>query len=162
MELRRWLLDRSSLTARLRAIAGESFKVTVLRQSLAKPRLDEALALSIPASKYVMIREVILWGHDEPWVYARSVFPMGAVSGSLRFLRKLGNRPLGDLLFHNPRVTRGTISVSYSTPASLRSYGITRTTWSRRSLFTYNNHTLLVSETFIPDTCLNAKPITNQ
>lgn len=154
LALRSWLLDRGSLTARLRGQAGDSFRVTVLRQGWAKPRLDEAEVLAIPLHQRALIREVILWGQEQPWVYARSVIPLAVLQGSLGFLRKLDNRPLGQLLFNNPQIRRGPIDIArWSThwlPSTLQTASTTPL-WARRSVFHYRDSGILVAELFLPN-----------
>ena len=93
--------------------------MTVLKQGWEIPQLDEALALAIPSGQLALVREVILYGNNQPWVYARSVLPHQALNGRLRFLRRLGNKPLGALLFSNPVIKREPVVLQrYSVMAS--------------------------------------------
>ncbi len=148
-----WLQDRSSLTRRLQRHSDGQFAVTLLRQQWMRPRLDEAQALGIPPHQYALVREVILHGRGEPWVYARSVLPLAALDGSLRFLRRLDNRPLGALLFGNPAIRRGPVVLQRwpqaLLPASLRQAG-QPALWGRCSVFRYGESGILVSEVFLP------------
>ena len=151
--LRDWLLDRSSLTRRLQRHSGGDFAVTVLSQRWARPRLDEAQALGIPPQQYALLREVILHGRGQPWVYARSVLPLAVLDGSLRFLRRLDNRPLGALLFGNPAIRRGPV-VLQRWPQALLPPGQQQAgaapLWGRYSVFSLDAHGILVSEVFLP------------
>jgi chorismate lyase len=151
--LRDWLLDTGSLTRRLQKASNNRFAVSVLKQRWERPRLDEARALNIPPHQLVLIREVILYGCDQPWVYARSVLPHQALNGRLRFLRKLGNKPLGALLFGNPSIKRGAVVVQRVAqshlPALLQQSG--SPLWGRYSIFRYGKNGILVSEVFLPD-----------
>lgn len=162
--MRSWLQDRGSLTARLRALAGDSFQVTVLQQRWAKPRLDEAQALGIPTHQYALIREVILSGNGGPWVYARSVLPIKTLSGPLRFLRKFGNRPLGELLFNNAAIQRGAMEIAVWPPVLLShtpSSQHAKPYLARRSIFQYRHTPMLVSEVFLrqPTPTIRKNPI---
>ena len=67
-----WLQDRGSLTARLQAKG--TFSVELLQQSLAKPTLDEAVALGIARKQLAWIREVALLCDGEPLVFADEPF----------------------------------------------------------------------------------------
>lgn len=151
--LHTWLQDRGSLTRRLQRRSAGRFTVRVLRQSWARPRLDEAHALAVPVHQLALIREVILEGCGQPWVYARSVLPMATLAGPLRFLRKLDNRPLGALLFGNPAIQRGEVVVQRwpqaLLPATLQQPG-QLVLWGRYSVFRHGAHGLLVSEVFLP------------
>ena len=154
LPLRAWLHDRSSLTRRLQTLSNQQFSVIVLKQHWEKPRRAEAQLLNIPMQEIALIREVILHGHNTPWVYARSVLPLRTLDGSLRFLRHWDNRPLGALLFRNQRIRREKPIVqrlpSTSLPARLHSAGTPAQLWGRSSVFRHGAHGLLVAETFLP------------
>lgn len=157
--LKHWLQDRGSLTRRLQKKSGGDFSVTVLKQCWETPRLDEARALGISPQQRALVREVILHGNGQQWVYARSVLPQRALNGRLRFLRKLGNKPLGALLFSNPSIKREPVvlqRVAQSRlPASLQQLSPEQSgqppLYGRYSIFRYGRHGILVSEVFLPD-----------
>ena len=152
-QLKHWLQDRGSLTRSLQKKSGGVFSVTVLKQRWERPRLDEARALNIPPQQFALIREVILHGNNQPWVYARSVLPQRVLNGRLRFLRKLGNKPLGALLFSNPSIKREPVvlqRVAQSRlPVLLQQLG-QPPLWGRYSIFRYGKNGILVSEVFLP------------
>lgn len=151
--LQRWLLDRGSLTSRLQHLSHGQFRVEILSQRWAKPRLSEARALAINPHRTALIREVILCGNNEAWIFARSVLPQSTLTGRLRSLRHLDNRPLGALLFNDPGMRRSPIEIACFTadnpliPESVRSQ---QPLWARRSCFFLDTKPLLVSETFLP------------
>lgn len=151
--LRSWLEDAGSLTARLIAESGGQFRVEVLRQVIALPSRSEQQALGMKRPSYALIREVVLYGHDQPWVFARSLLPLSSLTGSLRHLRKQGTRPLGAFLFSQPRLVRSPIAVAAIShdhayvPAALMG---DKLLWGRRSVFYLANKPLLVSEVFLP------------
>jgi len=151
---RHWLLDRGSLTQRLVAASTGQFRVRVLSQTIAKPRRSEAQILGIPHQHLAVVREVILYGNDQPWVYARSVLPLSSLTGRLARLRKLDERPLGALLFADPSMRRGKLQLARVLPAKValpRELGIFDTPlWGRRSVFYIADKPLLVSEVFLP------------
>jgi chorismate--pyruvate lyase len=114
---------------------------------------SEALSLGIGFNSLCLIREVILRGKDQPWVFARSVLPLTSLTGSLRRLRKQGNRPLGAFLFSQPNLKRSVIDLSFISrhhsyvPGELLKEA---SVWGRRSIFVLENKPLLVSEVFLP------------
>ena len=152
--MRDWLLDRGSLTRRLIKLSGGNFHVKVLKQNISTPTLSETRTLKIPLRQKALIRQVFLYCRNEPLVYARSVIPLGTLTGKLRYLQNLQNRPLGALLFKDAAMERGLIDIG-STKINPHSYHKFVTTnnseiWGRRSLFYINKKPLLVSEQFMP------------
>ncbi|TNF03598.1 MAG: chorismate lyase [Gammaproteobacteria bacterium] len=153
--LRSWLLDRGSLTERLIKLSRGDFCVQVIRQEMSLPRPSEHAALGMGHRQLALIREVILLGGGRPWVYARSVIPQTSLSGRLRCLRKLDNRPLGALLFSDPHMRRGAIELASQdtrhTPLPGPLQAIQAVISGRRSLFWLDNKPLLVCEMFLPE-----------
>lgn len=151
--LQNWLLDGGSLTAKLLKLSDGDFRVDVLRQVHARASLSEAQALRIDPQQICLIREVILRGHEKPWVFARSILPLSSLTGSLRHLRKQGTRPLGAFLFSQPHLKRSPIALSLISrhhaylPENL--IGDAQI-WGRRSIFSIDAKPLLVSEVFLP------------
>jgi chorismate lyase len=152
-KLHPWLLDKGSLTAKLILLSQGEFRVKVLRQVHARASRSEALALGIAAYQLCLVREVILFGRNQAWVFARSVLPLTSLTGKLRHLRKHGSRPLGAFLFSQPKLTRSAISLSliyrhhHYVPAVLMD---DVPVWGRRSIFYVEGKPLLVSEVFLP------------
>ncbi len=151
--LQDWLIDRGSLTARLIAKSEGDFKVEVVRQVIGIPSLDERQALGMKRPALALIREVILCGRGQPWVFARSLLPLASLTGNLRHLRKQGTRPLGAFLFSQPHLARSTIAVARIS----RDHGYLpenlvgdQQLWGRRSVFYLQQKPLLVSEVFLP------------
>ena len=166
---REWLLNIESLTERLMQQC-TSFRVEVLGQ------YTNATGVGIAADEMVLvahrcdestdlvIREVVLRGDEQPWVYARSIFPVALTQDALH---ELGDQPLGKLLFNDPRFERQPFMVSFMLPDDpFVQYLITQKVisaealelhlhkhagiWARRSVFTYLEHHILVNEIFLP------------
>lgn len=158
--MRPWLLDHGSLTAKLIARSHGDFRVQVLRQVTARPLLSEQRALGLRSGERVLVREVLLFGEGEPWVFARSLVPLRSLSGRLRRLRYLRDRPLGAFLFAQSGLQRGAMEVSCIKPG--QSYvppevrGQTPL-WGRRSVFRLGDKPLLVSEVFLEPFMRNIK-----
>lgn len=153
---RTWLTDHGSLTRRLQ-LACPAFRVQRLRQTHARPLRDEWRTLGLRNGQHALIREVLLLCGDTPLVFAHTAMPLTGLSGPWAPLAHLGNRPLGAALFANPRVQRHPLETRrldarhplyraavrhlVAPPASL---------WARRSRFTLHDHSILVTEVFLP------------
>jgi len=162
--LQNWLLDKTSLTEKLVEKSKGRFRVEVLQQRIQRIRLSEHRALHIKSRRWAVVREVILYGNNTPWVYARTVIPLNTLQGSLRRLHYLGNKPLGRQLFSHPNMTREPLEVAELSPHHLpniilsdigQSSPLNNTSklpiWGRRSVFRLTNKPLLVSEVFLPE-----------
>lgn len=154
-----WLTNPESLTAALVAKSQGQFQVRVLRQCLAVPKLHERKILGMKRPARALIREVILMGQGEPWVFARSVLPLSSLTGRLRHLRKQGTRPLGAFLFSQPNLARGPLTIAAISanqaylPELLYGANPAALLWGRRSVFSVDAKPLLVSEVFLPQFC---------
>lgn len=152
-----WLMDPSSLTARLLRTCPGAFEVRLLGQRRTRPDPSEARALGLRLGAEVVSREVQLLCEDEPVVFARSIIPFATLHGRHRRLAFLGERPLGAYLFAQTSLVRDQVELSCIRPGE-RLYEIATAgldvggdcIWGRRSLFRLGNKRLLVSEFFLP------------
>ncbi len=152
-ELRSWLFDVSSLTARLIRHGGGDFHVEVLSQMVGRVTTDEARALNMPLSRYALIRQVHLFCGNRAVVYARTVIPLSTLKGAERRYASLGSRPLGVMLFADRSMRREEIMVSRLSPESTpyeKTGAEGEALWGRRSLFRVGGKPLLVSEYYLP------------
>ena len=151
---RDWLFDTGSLTQRLLDASYGELSVNVIKQQFQVPSLSERNALGLPDRQQAMIREVLLCGAGQPWVFARSVIPLTTLSGRLRKLRQLDNQPLGALLFKDPSMTRDLVEVACvnadNNQLPSRLLGNENSVWGRRSVFRLDKKPLLVAEFFLP------------
>ncbi len=127
-----WLDDSRSLTAKLKTKFND-FAVNVVSQTQLKPYQNESEVLGFEGDS--IIREVELLGGDQIMVFARSVIP---VTNDTEDLLSIGSKPLGEVLFNDPTITRGQLQITH-----------TGSTWGRRSTFTIGTTKLLVSEFFL-------------
>ncbi len=132
-----WLDDDQSLTAKLKR-KFDDFAVNVLLQTQLEPHENETTLLSFKGDS--IIREVELLGNDQVMVFARSVIP---ITNDTKNLLMIGSKPLGEVLFNDPTITRGPLQITHA-----------GSTWGRRSTFTIGTTRLLVSEFFLE--CLYA------
>ncbi|MGM0593661.1 MAG: chorismate--pyruvate lyase family protein [Pseudomonadota bacterium] len=154
---RDWLLDQGSLTRRLQHSCAGRFDVELLAQRMERPMLSEARALGRPPHEIALVRQVHLRCDGTPWVFARTVIPLPSLRGGLRRLALLGNKPLGAVLFADPKMERRPLEVA-RVDARHRLYRLSRGTpqhgeplWGRRSVFCLRGNPLLVSEFFLPE-----------
>jgi chorismate lyase len=154
--LRGWLSDRGSLTRRLRAQHAD-FRVKLLARGITRPFRDEAEALHLHPANRAYVRDVLLMGDGQARVFAHSVLPRPSLRGGWNGITRLGNQPLGEALFTNPRIRRlgltlCRINARHPLYRAARLHtGITEPyLWARRSVFCLNGHPLLVTEVFLP------------
>ncbi len=147
---REWLLDDGSLTERLSDLG--DFEVQRLYQDWQLPLPSERRLLNQPVRQLALIREVVLLLDGIPVVFARSVFPHSSLTGRLAHLRRLENQSLGAILFSDPAMRRSPFELAWLEggsdylPATLRQTG---GAWGRRSRFTVEDRSLMVSEIFL-------------
>jgi len=156
--LRTWLIEPRSITRRMRRICRGRFRVKLVHQQRERPFQDEARALDLRRAQSALVRQAVLSCGDEPWVYARTVFPWSALRGEYRRLAHLGNNPLGVVLFSNRHVRRGPVEFSEiqqgETLHELAAAALgcqPKGAWARRSTFLLAGKPILVTELFLPE-----------
>jgi chorismate--pyruvate lyase len=154
--LRRWLLDRGSLTLRIQ-LRCDDFRLDLLSQHIAAVERGERAILGVRAGVQCVVREVSLNCGQRPVVFAHSVVESRALRGPWRMLMTLGARPLGAALFADPRVERYPLHFRqlnrqhelYRRACRLLER-LPACLWARRSLFVLRGSRLLVTEVFLP------------
>ncbi|MBT8137309.1 MAG: chorismate lyase [Gammaproteobacteria bacterium] len=134
-----------SLTRRLRELCGEAFRL----QLLGERQRQQSRAL---------VREVIMFCGERPWVFAQTVIPQTTLQAN-PWLSELGNRPLGDTLFHRDNVKRGGLYLAELKPGdrlyerAVRDTGLGQRPASllaRQSLIHLDVSELSINEVFFP------------
>ena len=155
--LRHWLTDRGSLTRRLKARCA-NFRVRPVTTGYARANIDEHHPLNLRAGSTDYVREVLLACDQVNVVFAHSVLPRTGLRGRWNGITRLGSRPLGEALFDDHRIQRGTLTylrLGSRHPlfrSASRHHTIhARTLWARRSVFCLNGHPLMVTEVFLPE-----------
>ncbi|MGH1439912.1 MAG: chorismate--pyruvate lyase family protein [Cellvibrionaceae bacterium] len=150
--LKFWLFDQGSLTQKLITLSNKQFRVQVLQQKIERAQFSEYRALKLNNRRWAVIREVMLYGNDTPWVYARTIIPLSTLKGKLRRLHYLGSRPLGGALFADPSMRRKTVEIASVSAQHLptKAKGV-QPLWGRRSLFILKDKPLLVGEIFLEE-----------
>jgi chorismate--pyruvate lyase len=156
-EMLDWLLDATSLTQRLMAACEGRFSVQLCDQGWRPPMLNEARRLKVRPGRRAFVRQVYLLCNGRPWVFARTVIPVSTLTGPRRHLSKLGNRPLGAVLFADPSMRRSPVEIArleqpqpLFTQATALLNEKPEHIWGRRSVFRLQGRPLLVSEIFLP------------
>ena len=150
---RDWLLDEGSLTARLKHLSQGEFRVQVLAQRWQRARRSEVQLLGITPRAACLVREVILSGNNQAWIYARSVMPATSLTGHLYRLRRLKNSSLGELLFRDHSLSRSPFELTrFAAQHAHLPEQIDRSAplIGRRCRFELSGKSLLVSEIFLP------------
>lgn len=155
---RHWLQVRGSLTHALMHRC-PAFNVVRLSQRGEAAHLDEEDVMGLSHRRLAMIREVLLRCGEKPLVFAHSVIPLAGLQGPWVGLSGLGNRPLGAALFSDPRIQRHPLEFRrldrrhlLYRKAAIYLDAVPRTLWGRRSRFTLQGHSILVTEVFLPET----------
>jgi chorismate--pyruvate lyase len=153
---RSWLTESNSLTARLQHSYADFF-VHPVSINIKKPVFEEAVLLKVSYHVGVQIREVLLFGNKTPLVFAHSVLPRKSLNNAWRELGKLGSKPLGAVLFANPNVKRTPLTYKkLSTNHALYKAAVNHLSvkpaflWARRSIFSLNCASIMVTEIFLP------------
>ncbi|MBI5436714.1 MAG: chorismate lyase [Nitrosomonadales bacterium] len=152
-----WLRDHGSLTLRIQQRCA-AFSVRNVRNCLATAAHDETALLGLPPRQKIYTREVFLYADGMPVVFAHSVVAPQHLCGAWHALQRLGNHPLGALLFAHPLVKRAPLHYKALKPhhalyrGAATALGTTPgRLWARRSLFSLHDAPLLVTEVFLPD-----------
>lgn len=124
-----------------------------------RPELEEIERLNfglcahekVTTQQQWQVREVIMYGNGQPWVFARSVLPQALCE---RDLSDLGSRPLGQIIFNDDRFVRQPFElISISTNDDFLGRLNIASQFpllGRRSLFSFEKHHLMVAEIFLP------------
>lgn len=165
LRLSAWLNERGSLTQKLQQHF-PSLQVLPVFTQFKKSFPDESRLLHRPIYEHAMIREVLLYQNATALVFAHSVLPRASLRGAWQGLNRLGNKPLGAVLFANPRVRRTQLrykklhshdALYRQAQAQLTKHGfaaqiphLPAVLWARRSIFSLNSANILVTEVFLP------------
>ncbi|MDA3979627.1 chorismate--pyruvate lyase family protein [Gallibacterium sp. AGMB14963] len=99
----RWLTITGSLTAALKQQC-ERFTVTPIFEGWIKDNSHPYAEKYFSEAEY-WLREVILSGDEQPWIFARTVIPSSTFQSYATEIQQLGKQPIGEWLFQQP-ITR--------------------------------------------------------
>jgi len=152
-----WLQRPGALTDGLRQLGRLDLRVVREYGCGAPP--DEAAALQRPARTPVWVREVLMSVNGTDAVAARSLTPLAASHGVWQGIRKLRSRPLADMLYHDPAITRSPFAVARLRRPLAFYMALCRHNLAhaphpdlltRRSVFWRHDQPLVVAECFLP------------
>ncbi|MFW5432332.1 MAG: chorismate--pyruvate lyase family protein [Methylophilaceae bacterium] len=151
-----WLIDNASLTLRLK-LRHPKFRVKPVSVRYAKALTDEQAILNLKRDQKSLVREVVLISNNQPLVFAHSVLPKSSLRGDWHGFGRLGSKPLGEALFANPKVQRTSFrfkKLSRQHPLYKEAIQYSECSseylWARRSVFSLNCVSILVTEIFLP------------
>ncbi|MGB3424139.1 MAG: chorismate lyase [Castellaniella sp.] len=147
-----WLHRPGALTAGLRRL-GE-VRLTVRREAVEALTPGWAAEAGLDAGAPVWWREILMTVDGVAAVQACSFTPLRASLGVWKAMRGLGQRPLADILYRDPRIARS--GFRFGRLKARRADGAwagaaqDETILARHSVFTRLNQPLLVAEYFLP------------
>lgn len=148
-----WLFEPHSLTAKLKS-RSQCFSVKVLSEQEFELSAEQQQLLGCTQTT-ALNREVLLLCDNKPVVYAQSWLP-ASVNAENNKLHNMGERPLGDVIFQDPQLTRTDIEIArFNTQHSLQQLVAqlklpSQILLGRRSLFSLKDYKFLVCEVFLP------------
>ena len=153
-----WLHRAGALTAGLRQLGHVDLRVVAEHPDTLTPA--EAWMLQRPEASPIWVREIVMAIDGTDCVFARSFTPLPASLGLWQGMRKLQTRPLADMLYNDPDITRSRFYTCRLTPtepiydSALQAFGTAcpdaPDLLTRCSVFWRSNEPLLVAECFLP------------
>lgn len=139
--IKSWLLEEGPITKRIES--NEKFELKLLRDDLGNVnKLDRSFLGHLNGD--MKIREVILYGNQNPRVYAQSIIPVETINKGLSKLGKLGTKPLGDILFEkNIFKKENTVFAKFKDKKNIF--------WGRKTKYNVKNKPFSVMEVFLID-----------
>lgn len=152
-----YFLDPQSTTDRALTIDPKGFEIYLMNNGFAKAMPEEYQCLGIDLQDIVWVREVELRLLARPVMLARAVISCAALEHSFNQIKYLGTQSLGYYLFRLPDIRRSPFEFKQlkqgnelyqralpyqgQNPSDL---------WARRSVFSYQEEHLLLTEVFLP------------
>ena len=137
-DLKSWLYASGSLTQQLTDLGNGQFKVQPTTEHFERLQFDNAKWMGMPHHHTSWVRESLLYGSGvEPWVKAKSIFPILSLQKRARIFQHIGRKPIGFYLFQrtNPKCERRVIWLDEG--------------WTRQSCYTWHGCKFIVQETFL-------------
>ena len=138
-ELKTWLHASGSLTQQLTGVADGQFSVKPVKEHFQRLNFIDATWMQVPLHHTSWVRESYLYGCEkQPWVKAKSIFPIQSLQGRARIFKHIGTKPIGWFLFDRtqPKCERRVIWLDEG--------------WTRQSCYTWHGCKFIVQETFLP------------
>mgnify|MGYP001554415712 FL=1 len=139
LELKTWLYASGSLTQQLTDLAGGVFSVQPIQEHYKRLTFIDSQWMKMPHQHTSWVRESYLFGcEQQPWVKAKSIFPILSIHAKARLFKHIRNKPIGKFLFQrtNPQCERRVLFLEEG--------------WTRQSCYTWHGCKFIVQETFLP------------
>ena len=139
LELKTWLYASGSLTQQLTDLAGGVFSVQPIQEHYKRLTFIDSQWMKMPHQHTSWVRESYLFGcEQQPWVKAKSIFPILSIHSKARLFKHIRNKPIGKFLFQrtNPQCERRVLFLEEG--------------WTRQSCYTWHGCKFIVQETFLP------------
>lgn len=139
IELEKWLYAQGSLTQQLTDVANGKFKVQPTHEHYQRLTFIDSQWMRMPFQHTSWVRESLLFGcENQPWVKAKSIFPILSIQGKARLFKHIRKQPIGKFLFQRtvPRCERRVLKLEDG--------------WTRQSCYTWHGCKFIVQETFLP------------
>lgn len=139
LELKTWLYASGSLTQQLTDLAGGVFSVQPIQEHYKRLTFIDSQWMKMPHQHTSWVRESYLFGcNEQPWVKAKSIFPILSIHAKARLFKHIRNKPIGKFLFQrtDPQCERRVLFLEEG--------------WTRQSCYTWHGCKFIVQETFLP------------
>ncbi|MEO6985263.1 MAG: chorismate lyase [Paralcaligenes sp.] len=154
-----WLARPKALTDGLRQIG--LVRLQIVREQADSLNPTEAWLLGLPPKSPIWLREIMMSIDGIDSVVARSFTPLAASHGWWQGMRRLRTRPLADMLYSNPKITRS-VFFSRRIDSQQPIYATIKRTFGRQappaevlvarcSVFWQSRQPLVVAECFLPN-----------
>jgi|TARA_B100001079_G_C16254571_1_gene444953 chorismate--pyruvate lyase len=153
----RFLFENGSLSRLIRDQFRGRFHIDLISESWCIAMKSEKKLLSLRDNETTFIRESYLSCNNKKLVYARTVIPRQTLKKQNQNLTRLGQKPLGEILFNNNKIYRENIKyakipLSDELHSKAREYcNISSELYGRQSMFYIKNKPIIVIEVFLPD-----------
>lgn len=146
--LRPWLADCGSLTAALRLRLAGALECALLGQGWRPPTADEAARLGLATRRAVFWRRVRFSYAGRALLIGHTLVPPATLARTPA-LRRLGDRPVGELLFSDPAARRRQVEVAGPRPGGAIAACLPAVA-ARRSVILLQRRPVMVVEHFLP------------
>lgn len=155
--LGRWISYSHSMTKRMQHHC-QTVRIEVIASHVGMPTFNEARLLQLAPRRAALIREIIMWCDEQPWLYGRTIAPLATVDSELPRLYRLGTVAIGKLLFRHRNMQRSPFAYAKLLPGQALYQETERwqqssAKWllARHSEFKLSEKKLLLTEIFLPD-----------
>ncbi|MBV35031.1 MAG: chorismate lyase [Rickettsiales bacterium] len=156
-----WVAEFGSLTQKLGHYV-DKVRLDLLKEDKVNASPSESQILKLQPEEQAQLREVVLYGPEAPWIFARTLVPVSEE----KLILDLGTTPLGSILFSSKELRRESLEVrrldsNHAMFQQAKSYGLVQDQeqclWARRSYWQNSQQAsdgsqkkLLLLEVFLP------------